>query len=130
MLLYYKGMEQLINGFFADPMYYLGICFAFVAAIAFLAFIRGFFTSFPHLLTIAAHEGHLKNYHFRVTWGAVGLFGLLLAWETLRWVLSWFGVGDAPNTEALGTLWSGYLIVGLILWALFSIKGAVVNKSH
>lgn len=129
-IVYFKNMDALLNAFFADPMYYVGLIFAFTAAIAFLTFIRGFFTSFPHLLTISVHEGHLKRYRFRVVWGVTGLFGLLLAWETLRWVLSRLGIGTAPDGGALSALWTGYLVIGLILLALFAIKSGVVDKEH
>jgi hypothetical protein len=123
-------MDSLINGFLADPMYYIGLCFAFVAAIAFLALLRGFLTGAPNLFTIATHAGHLKRYRFRTVWGAVGLFGLLLAWETLRWILAFFDVGTSPDAGALSALWVGYLIVGAILWISFSVKSAVTNKEH
>ena len=119
-----------MNAFFADPMYYVGFCFAFVAAIAFLTFLRGFLTSSPHLVTISTHAGHLEHYHFRVVWGSMGLLGLLLAWETLRAILAWFGVGTWPDTGALSALWVSYIILGVVLWVMFTIKNTVVNQSH
>lgn len=129
-IVYFINMEGLLHAFFADPMYYIGLCFAFVAAVAFLTFIRGVFTSLPHLFTISTHAGHLKHYHFRVVWGVTGLLGLLLAWETLRWALASLGIGSYSNAGALGSLWTVFLVVGAILWVLFSIKKVVVDKDH
>ncbi len=123
-------MEALLNGFLADPMYYIGLCFAFVAAIAFLTFIRGFFSGVPHLFTISVHAGHLKLYRFRTVWGVTGLFGLLLAWETLRWLLAQFGIGTSPDPGLLGAVWISYLVVGAILWIMFAIKKGVTESEH
>ncbi len=129
-IVYFKNMDALINSFLVDPMYYVGLLFAFVAAIAFLTFIRGLFTGSPNLFTIATHAGHLKHYRFRITWGAMGLFGLLLAWETLRSILASLGIGTAPDGGALSALWIGYLIAGLVLWIMFAIKKGVVESEH
>ncbi len=120
-------MDALVNNFFADPMYYIGFAFAFVAAIAWLTLLRGFLTGSPHWFTISTHEGHLKHYRFRTVWGAMGLLGLSIAWETLRAVLAWVGVGQAPS-DSIWVVWTGYIILGLILWVMFAVKNSVVNQ--
>lgn len=120
-------MDALVQSFFADPMYYIGFCFAFVAAIAFLAFLRGFLTGSPHLFTMNGHEGHLGHSRFRATWGVTGLFGLIIAWEALRTLAAWLGIGSAAP-HSLWVLLVAYVIIGLILWVAFAVKDGVTAK--
>lgn len=72
---------------FAHPMLYLGYVFAFMGAIAFLIFLRGFAAGLPKVLTIDWHEEHQEHYRVRVVQGFLMLFYLFIVWELVRWVL-------------------------------------------
>lgn len=80
-------MDSWLTTFFADPMYFVGLVFAFVAAMGFLIFLRGFLSGTPHLFTISGRDDHLKLYRTRQAWGFFILLFLFIVWELLRWVL-------------------------------------------
>lgn len=71
---------------FSDPMLYLGYLFAFVAAIAFLIFLRGFLSGLPKVFTMDWHEEHQEHHRVRVTWGFFMLLYLFIVWEIVRFV--------------------------------------------
>lgn len=77
---------------FAHPLLYVGYIFAFVAAIAFLLFLRGFFAGLPKVLTIDAHDEHQEHYRTRVTRGFFILLYLFIVWEIVRWIAGLFSV--------------------------------------
>lgn len=70
-------------------MYYLGLVFAFLAALAFLVFLRGFLSGSPHLFTISGNEGHLHHHRVRQTWGVLALLAIFIVWEIVRTVAHW-----------------------------------------
>jgi hypothetical protein len=72
---------------FADPVTYVGYVFAFVAAIAFLTFLRGFLSGFPSLFTMNWNEEHQEHYRIYATWGVMMLLYIFILWEIVRWVL-------------------------------------------
>ncbi len=123
-------MDAITNAFFADPLYYIGFCFAAVAAIAFLTFLRGLLSGSPHLFTIAAHDEHQDHHRYHVIRGLTGLFGLILAWETVRVIAALLGQGVAPIGAIVG-LWMGYIVFGLAMWGWDALKDKVVgSRSH
>jgi hypothetical protein len=72
---------------FAHPTLYLGYAFAFLAALAFLKFFRGFAAGLPKVFTIDWNEEHQAHHRLRVTQGFFMLLYLFIAWELVRWVL-------------------------------------------
>ncbi|HEY4501706.1 MAG TPA: hypothetical protein VJJ20_01390 [Candidatus Paceibacterota bacterium] len=76
---------------FAHPLLYVGYVFAFVAAIAFLVFLRGFLSGLPKVFTMDAHEEHQEHHRTRVTWGFFMLLYLFIIWEIVRWIAGLFG---------------------------------------
>ncbi len=72
---------------FAHPMLYVGYAFAFVAAIAFLVFLRGFLSGLPKVFTMDWHEEHQEHHRVRVTWGFFMLLYLFIVWEIVRWLV-------------------------------------------
>jgi hypothetical protein len=72
---------------FAHPFTYLGYIFAFVAAIAFLTFLRGFLSGLPSVFTMDWHEGHQEHYRVYCTWGVMALVYLFIVWELVRWIV-------------------------------------------
>jgi hypothetical protein len=72
---------------FAHPFTYLGYIFAFVAAIAFLIFLRGFLPGIPKVFTMDEHDEHQEHRRVRATWGFFILLYLFIAWEIVRWIL-------------------------------------------
>lgn len=72
---------------FANPMLFLGYLFAFVAAIGFLIFLRGFLSGLPKVFTIDYHEEHQAHHRVRIMWGFFILLYLFIIWELLRWIL-------------------------------------------
>jgi hypothetical protein len=84
-----QGFWDLV---FAHPLLYLGYAFAFVAAIAFLVFLRGFMSGLPRIFTLDAHEEHQHHHRVRVTWGFFMLLYLFIVWELLRWAFGLFSV--------------------------------------
>ncbi len=89
-------MDTFMQQFYADPLYYIGFIFAFMAAFAMLIFLRGFLSGVGHLTTIDWHDGHMDHYRHRAMWGALSLLAVFIAWEILSWalrgILSFFGV--------------------------------------
>lgn len=71
---------------FSDPTLYIGYLFAFVAAIAFLVFLRGFLSGLPKVFTMDWHEEHQEHHRVRVTWGFFLLLYLFIVWEIVRWI--------------------------------------------
>lgn len=75
---------------FASPLTYLGYIFAFMAACAFLVFIRGFLSGIPKVFTMDYHDEHQEHHRVRATWGVMMLVYLFVAWEVVRYVLGGF----------------------------------------
>ena len=82
-------MGGFIDSFFANPLWYIGFVLAFVAALSFLVFLRGFLSGLPNLFTLSAHEGHQRRHRVRITWGVILLIFLYIIWEILRWLVGW-----------------------------------------
>ncbi len=72
---------------FANPLFYLGYLFAFLAAIGFIIFFMGFAAGLPKVFTMDAHDEHQHHHRVRVTWGFFILLYLFIAWELVRWIL-------------------------------------------
>jgi hypothetical protein len=121
-------MDAFLNSFFADPLQYIGLVFAFMASVGALLFGAGFFAGVPHLFTISGNEEHILHHRVRSTWGVMIMLYTFILWEIVRVVASWFGY-PAPQESGF---FVGFLIVLLILliisWAFLAIKGSVVGN--
>ena len=82
-------INSLADSFWHDPLFYVGIPVAFLAAIAFLTFLRGFLSGFPHFITLSSHEEHQKHHREHVERGTMMLVALFVGWELLRGVVLW-----------------------------------------
>jgi hypothetical protein len=71
---------------FTNPLLYLGYAFAFVAAIAFLVFLRGFLSGLPHIFTLAGNDEYMPNHRRRAIWGTMMLLALFIVWEIVAWI--------------------------------------------
>lgn len=80
-------MTGFLTSFWSDPLWYIGALLAFAAALAFLTFLRGFLSGFPHFFTLSSHDEHQHHHRVRVMWGFMLLVVIYLAWR----LLSWFG---------------------------------------
>ena len=83
-------MKSFLDSLFSNPMTYLGVVFAFVAALAFLVFLRGFLSGLPAMFTLVSHDEHQKHHRVRVTWGVISLIALFIIWQLVRGVAGFF----------------------------------------
>ena len=115
-------MESYLNSFLSDPLFYIGAAFSIAAVFAFLIFLRGFLTGIPELFTNNSNYEHLRVAYTRVLWGTALLVIIFSAWEVIRLVASWFGVGTTSPGLA-GTI-IVIVLVGFV-WskARKSLKG-------
>jgi hypothetical protein len=104
-------MEVFFEFIYTDPLSAVGTLFAFLAALAFLLLISGFFTGFKYVLSMDGHDGHMAHYRFYAMWGTLLLFGLFTAWQVVRLVFSFFTGEPGPSGATLTTL--------AVVWALY-----------
>lgn len=103
---------------YATPFHYLEILFAFLAAFAFLIFLRGFLGSIGNIFKMNGHDEHVQHAQVRQFWGVILLAAVFVVWEIVRTVASWLGFNDGYNTPL------GYWFVGIIVavWLILFIK--------
>jgi hypothetical protein len=105
-------MIALYANLYQDPMFFIGLLFAFLAAISFLIFLRGFLSGLPALFTFSANADHQSHHRLRVTWGLMLLLFLFLYWELLKWTIAFF-TGTAQS--------SGAFIAIALLWLILVV---------
>jgi hypothetical protein len=105
-------MQGFYSSILSDPMYYIGLIFAFLAALSFLVFLRGGLSGLPGLFTQSAHDDHQHHHRVRVTWGVMMLLFLFMLWELLKWTIAFF------NGQA-GGFWT--LVWLVIFWLLLLV---------
>lgn len=103
-----------MDAVFQNFPFYLGAVFALAAAFAFLIFLRGLLTGFPHIITIDANEEHQTLYRIRAVWGVVLLVDIFLIWVVIRFIESLFGYGQV-NTALFP-----WIVMLWILWQLLA----------
>ena len=79
-------MFGFVNSFLSDPVWYIGLVLAFLGALAFLVFLRGFLSGTPHLFTLSGHDEHIAHHRVRITWGVWSLLILYIIWRVVVWL--------------------------------------------
>jgi hypothetical protein len=103
-------MTQLIEILVANPLYDLEVAFSLSAALAFVLFLRGFFSGFWHVLKIDGNEYYMEIYRTRAVWGAMILLALFVLWECLRLI-----GGLIMGTLSGGLLWLALILIAVII---------------
>lgn len=93
---------------YATPFHYVEILFAFLGALAFLLFLRGFLGSIGEVFKQNGHEEHVEHSEVRAIWGVLLLGAVFAVWQMTRTIASWIGFNDG-NQIVLG-----YYIAGII----------------
>ena len=104
--------------YYATPFHYLEVLFAFLAAISFLVFLRGWLGSVGNVFKMNGHDEHLEHAYTRQVWGALLLAALFYVWEIVRTMASWIGFNDG-NQTTLGYWFAG---IGIVVWIFMFIK--------
>lgn len=78
-------MGEFVDALFADPLWYVGLVLAFLGALAFLTFLRGFLSGVPHFFTLSTHDDHQAHHRTRVTWGFFAMVFLFILWSIISW---------------------------------------------
>lgn len=102
----------------AVPFHYLELLFAFLAAISFLVFLRGWLGGIGNVFKMNGHEEHLEHAYTRQVWGVMLLAALFYVWEIVRTMASWFGFNDG-NQSTLGYWFAG---IGIAVWIFMFVK--------
>jgi len=113
-----------------NPIPYINFVFAFIAGVGVIYFGAGFFAGIPHLLTQSGHNEHVDHYRYWIVRGICILFYTFMLWELVRVVENWFGYGVPVDPQIVLSLYISYAIVLAILWVLFKIKSAFVDRGH
>ncbi len=77
-------MDALAVSIVSDPLWYIGLLFSFLGALAFLTFLRGLLAGVPHFFTLSSHEEHIEHHRVRITWGFWAMVFLFILWQILR----------------------------------------------
>lgn len=85
-----EWLNNFLLSLFQNPMWYIGLVFAFVAAFGFLIFLRGFLNGIEHLFTIDTKAEYVKLARTRMVWGVLIMLTLLIWWEILKWFAAFF----------------------------------------
>lgn len=103
---------------YAGPFHYVELLFAFLAAISFLVFLRGWLGGIGNVFKMNGHDGHLEHAYVRQVWGVLLLGGLFFVWEIVRTIASWIGFHDGNQT------YLGYYFAaaGLVVWVYTFVK--------
>ena len=80
----------MLESFFADPLYYIGVFFSVAAAVAFLIFLRGFFGGIIKTFTMNESDSHMDHRRVYSVWGVFLLAFLFILWEIVRWIANLF----------------------------------------
>lgn len=83
-------MEYFLDSFFADPLFYIGVFFSFVAALGFLIYLRGVIAGIGYTFTLSGHAEHVQTAYTRVVWGLLILTATFVVWEIVRWLAGIF----------------------------------------
>jgi hypothetical protein len=100
------------------PFHYLEVLFAFLAALAFLVFLRGWLGGVGNIFKMSGHDEHLEHAYTRQVWGVLLMAALFYVWEIVRTMASWFGFNDGTQTS-LGYWFAG---IGITVWVFMFIK--------
>jgi uncharacterized membrane protein len=110
-------MNSFWDTVLATPFHYIEMLIAFLAALSFLVYLRGFLGSVGNIVRISGHEEHVEHAQVRVIWGLYLLIFLFVFWEILRTIAIWLGFQDGD--PSLG-LWLAGIIA--VVWVLRFIK--------
>ncbi|MBC7836555.1 hypothetical protein H7X87_02145 [Acetobacteraceae bacterium] len=83
-------MENIIYTFLAHPLFYIGSIFAFLAAIGFLVYLRGFIGGIGNVFTMTGNIEHVAEANARAVWGLCIITYVFVIWELVRFVAGWF----------------------------------------
>lgn len=111
-------MNAFVLSLYQNPMFYIGLLFAFLAALAAMFFLGGFFAGIPHFFDLSSNEHHHEYYRHIVTWGALCLIYLFIYWELLRATIGFFTNGPADNFWGfawLAFLWIVFVVLPFVL---------------
>lgn len=70
----------------SDPLWFIGLVFALLGALAFLVFLRGFLSGVPHFFTLSSHEEHITHHRTRIMWGFWSMVVLFILWRIVAWI--------------------------------------------
>ncbi len=82
-------MEYFIQSFLYHPLFYIGSLVAFIAALGFLVFLRGFIGGIGNVFTLAGNVEHVGRANVRAVWGLSILTTTFVVWEILRLIAGW-----------------------------------------
>lgn len=98
-------LNGFLFGVYSNAFGYVEILFAFLAAISFLVFLRGWLGGIGNVIKMNGHDEHLNHAYVRQVWGVMLLAALFFVWEVVRMVASWFGLVPAhPTTHTWAML--------------------------
>jgi hypothetical protein len=106
-------------------LYWLtGAVFAFLAAYAFLTFLRGFLLGLNHLFYIDSNEEHVGHARDHVAIGFIALVNLFVIWVNIKIVVAFLGF-DTANVP-LGFAIDLFYVV---FWLLYRLYGQIEEKT-
>ncbi len=107
-------MDTLLHNLAENPLLYVGIPLSVYAVIGFLTFLRGFIGGVGHLVTNSGHNEHQEEARVRATWGFCIALAAFLAWESARFVASWFGY------TTMHPIFGFSVVTLLVLWIVYT----------
>jgi hypothetical protein len=75
---------------YTNPFFIIGALLSFVAALAFLVFLRGFLSGIQNAFLQQSHAGHHREHRLRTIWGVLLLIVIFIVWEIVRWFAGLF----------------------------------------
>jgi hypothetical protein len=99
-------MDAVWINFLYNPLLPLGILLSFLAALAFLTFLRGFLSGVLYIFTLNGNDDFLKAARIRVFWGFLLAILFWIMWQVLLWVGAILTGDPAPSGLPLAFIFS------------------------
>jgi len=82
---------ELWENFIANPFGLVPLLLACFAAYGFLIFVRGFFGSMKHTLTLNGHKEHVSHAQVRAVWGVLVMLTAFILWQVYKTIAAAVG---------------------------------------
>jgi len=113
-----SSLNSFWDSVYATPFHYVELLFAFLAALAFLLFLRGWLGGIGNVFKMNGHDEHLEHAYKRQIEGFLYLGLLFVVWEIVRAVAWFLGFHDGYDNP-LG-LW--FAIAAVVIWVFLYVK--------
>lgn len=107
-------MDAVWINFLYNPLLPLGILLSFLAALAFLVFLRGFFSAVLYLFTLNGNDDFTKLSRIRVFWAFLLLIFFWSVWQILLWMGAILTGNPAPRGLTLAVIF--FIVLATAQW--------------